>query len=31
VWTALYKLRKQPEGGWKVAGCVLSKSDQKGL
>jgi len=31
VWNALYKLEKQPEGGWKISGCVLAKSEQKGL
>ncbi len=30
VWTALYKVEKQPEGGWKISGCVLAKSDQRG-
>jgi hypothetical protein len=31
VWNALYKLEKQPEGGWKISGCLLAKSDDKGL
>jgi hypothetical protein len=31
VWNAFYKLERQPEGGWKISGCVLAKSDQKGL
>jgi hypothetical protein len=31
VWTALYKLEKQPEGGWKISGCVLAKSEEKAL
>jgi hypothetical protein len=30
VWTALYKVEKQPEGGWKISGCALAKSDQLG-
>ena len=32
VWTALYKLDKQPAGGWKISGCALAKTeDQKGV
>jgi hypothetical protein len=28
VWTALYKVEKQPKGGWKISGCALAKADQ---
>jgi len=31
VWMAIYKLEKEPEGDWKIAGCALAKSEQKGL
>jgi hypothetical protein len=31
VWTALYKLAKQPDGQWLIGGCLLIKSDDKAL
>jgi uncharacterized protein DUF4864 len=31
VWTALYKLAKQPDGQWLIGGCVLIKSEDKAL
>jgi hypothetical protein len=29
VWTALYKLARQPDGSWLITGCLLIKSDAK--
>ncbi len=29
VWTALYKLARQPDGSWLITGCVLIKADAK--
>jgi uncharacterized protein DUF4864 len=29
VWTAIYKLARQPDGSWLISGCVLIKSDAK--
>jgi hypothetical protein len=29
VWTALYKLQRQPDGQWLISGCSLIKSDDK--
>ena len=29
VWKALYKLARQPDGSWLIAGCSLIKSDDK--
>ena len=29
VWTALYKLERQPDGSWLINGCVLIKSQDK--
>jgi hypothetical protein len=31
VWTAVYKLAKQPDGQWLIGGCILIKSDDKAL
>jgi hypothetical protein len=31
VWTAVYMLEKQPDGGWATAGCVLTKSEESSL
>jgi hypothetical protein len=31
VWTAIYKLAKQPDGQWLIGGCLLLKSDDKAL
>jgi hypothetical protein len=31
VWTAIYKLAKQPDGQWLIGGCVLIKSQDKAL
>jgi hypothetical protein len=32
VWTALYKVDKQPEGGWKISGCAMARADgQQGV
>jgi hypothetical protein len=28
VWTALYKLTRQPDGQWRIAGCVLAKAPE---
>jgi Domain of unknown function (DUF4864) len=30
VWTAIYKLARQPDGSWLINGCLLIKSDAKG-
>ena len=29
VWKALYKLARQPDGSWLIAGCSILKSDDK--
>lgn len=29
VWTALYKLARQPDGSWLITGCLLIKADAK--
>jgi hypothetical protein len=29
VWTALYKLARQPDGAWLITGCLLIKADAK--
>jgi len=29
VWTAIYKLARQPDGSWLISGCVLIKSNAK--
>ena len=31
VWTALYKLARQPDGQWLINGCVLVKSSETSL
>ena len=31
VWTAIYILAKQPEGNWRISGCVLTKSSDTSL
>jgi len=31
VWTAIYMLERQPDGGWKTTGCVLVQSPQSSL
>ena len=31
VWAAVYTLARQPDGTWKISGCVLAKSDQSSL
>ena len=31
VWTALYKLERQPDGSWATTGCLLIKSKQSSL
>ena len=31
VWTAIYVLEKQPEGNWRISGCVLAKSSDTSL
>ncbi len=31
VWTAIYKLARQPDGAWKISGCILAKSKQSSL
>ena len=31
VWTAIYILEKQPEGNWRISGCVLTKSNDTSL
>jgi Domain of unknown function (DUF4864) len=31
VWTAIYILEKQPEGNWRISGCVLTKSTDTSL
>jgi hypothetical protein len=29
VWTAIYKLARQPDGSWLISGCLLVKSNAK--
>ena len=29
VWTAIYKLARQPDGSWLISGCALIKADSK--
>ena len=29
VWTALYKLGRQPDGSWLITGCLLIKAEAK--
>ena len=29
VWTAVYKLSRQPDGSWLISGCALIKADAK--
>lgn len=31
VWTAIYKVAKQPDGQWLIGGCILIKSEDKAL
>jgi hypothetical protein len=31
VWTAIYKLGRQPDGAWRITGCILVKSRQSSL
>lgn len=31
VWTAIYRLARQPDGGWLTTGCILRKSSQSSL
>lgn len=31
VWTALYKLQRQPDGQWLINGCMLIKSQESAL
>lgn len=31
VWTAIYLLERQPEGAWRISGCVLTKSSDTSL
>lgn len=31
VWTALYKLERQPDGQWLISGCMLIKSTDSAL
>jgi len=31
VWSAIYSLEKQGDGGWAIAGCVMAKSADKAL
>jgi len=31
VWTAIYILVRQPEGNWRIGGCVLTKSTDTSL
>jgi len=31
VWTALYKLARQPDGQWLINGCMLVKSEESAL
>lgn len=31
VWSALYKLQRQPDGSWATTGCLLIKSSQSSL
>jgi hypothetical protein len=29
VWTAIYKLERQPDGSWLISGCLLTKAEAK--
>jgi hypothetical protein len=29
VWTAIYKLQRQPDGSWLISGCLLTKAEAK--
>lgn len=31
VWDAVYTLARQPDGTWRISGCVLIKSEQSSL
>jgi hypothetical protein len=31
VWTAIYKLTRQPDGSWLISGCLLIKSEAKSV
>jgi hypothetical protein len=31
VWTAIYKLARQPDGSWLISGCLLIKSEAKSV
>jgi hypothetical protein len=31
VWTAIYKLTRQPDGSWLISGCFLVKSEAKSV
>jgi len=31
VWAAIYILEKQPDGDWRIGGCVLTKSNDTSL
>jgi hypothetical protein len=31
VWTAVYKLARQPDGSWLINGCLLIKSEAKSV
>jgi hypothetical protein len=31
VWTAIYRLQRQPDGTWATTGCILAKSRQSSL
>src|SRR5271165_5497561 len=31
VWTALYSLRREPNGDWLISGCVLVKSEASAI
>ncbi|MDE3174630.1 MAG: DUF4864 domain-containing protein [Pseudomonadota bacterium] len=31
VWTGVYRLERQAEGGWRIAGCVVARADETSL
>ena len=31
VWTALYSLRREPNGDWLISGCILVKSEASAI
>ena len=31
VWTALYRLTRQPDGKWLISGCILVRSNDKSI